>query len=133
MRSITAIVAALVITACGGSDAAPLKELQRAKAGALNVVLLASGESLPQGKSNFVVEFRDDGGNLVDAGTVKVGATMPMAGMAPMLGDCNVTPTSTKGRYDVASDLGMSGTWRLQISWDGPPGKGSVSMPGSVR
>lgn len=132
MRSTTAILAALLITACGGSDAAPLKELQRVKAGAVNVVLLSSGESIKQGKSTFTVEFRDEAGNLVDAGMVKVNAMMPMPGMAPMIGDCNVTPTSTKGRYDVASDLGMAGTWRLQVSWNGPAGEGSVSMPGSV-
>lgn len=133
MRSITTILVVLVTAACNGSNAEPLKEVQRAKTGAMNVVLLSSDESLKQGKGNFAVEFRDDAGNLVDAGTVTVNATMPMAGMAPMLGDCTVTPTSTKGRYDVASDLSMSGTWRLQIAWDGPVGKGSISMPGSVR
>ena len=133
MRSITAIVVASVLTACSGSNAAPLKEVQRAKAGRVNVVLLSSEDSIKQGKSSFVVEFRDDAGNLVDAGTVNLNATMPMAGMAPMIGDCTVTPTATKGRYDVASDLSMSGTWRVQVAWDGPAGKGSVSMPGSVR
>jgi hypothetical protein len=132
MRSITAIVAALLLSACGGSDATPLKELQRAKAGAINVVLLSSADSIKQGKGNFVVEFRDDAGTLIDAGMVNINATMPMAGMAPMIGDCTVMPTPMKGRYEVASDLSMAGTWRLQISWNGPVGSGSVSMPGSV-
>jgi hypothetical protein len=63
---------------------------------------------------------------------VNVNASMPMAGMAPMFGDCMVTPTATKGRYDVASDLGMAGTWRLQVAWNGPAGRGSASLPGSV-
>jgi hypothetical protein len=130
MRLIVA-VCALAVLACG-SASAPLKELQRAKAGRLNVVLLSSNDSLKRGTSNFTVEFRDDAGNLVDAGTVNVNATMPMAGMAPMIGDCNVTPASTKGRYDVATNLNMAGTWRLQISWNGAAGQGSVSMPGSV-
>jgi hypothetical protein len=125
------VVCALVVLACG-SASAPVKELQRAKAGKLSVVLLSSGESIKQGKSTFVVEFRDEAGTLIDAGTVNVNAMMPMAGMAPMIGDCTVTPTSTKGRYDVASDLNMAGTWRLQIAWNGPAGQGSVSMPGSV-
>lgn len=131
MRSLILTLVVLVAVACG-NKATELKELQRAKSGALNVVLLSSGDSLKQGQSNFAVEFRDNAGNLVDAGTVNVNATMPMAGMAPMIGDCTVTPTSTKGRYDVATNLGMAGTWRLQISWNGPAGQGSVSMPGSV-
>ena len=133
MRSLPFIlVVLLLLTACGGDKAAELKELQRVKSGALNVVLLSPGDAIKQGKGSFVLEFRDAGGGLVDVGMVKVGATMPMAGMAPMFGDCSVMPTPTKGRYDVASDLAMAGTWRLQVSWDGPAGQGSASIPGSV-
>jgi YtkA-like protein len=134
MRSLVGSIGALLLlAACGcGDQAAPLKELQRAKSGNLNVVLLSAGDSLKQGKGTFVIEFRDPGGGLVDVGTVNVSASMPMAGMAPMFGDCMVMPTATKGRYDVASDLGMAGTWRLQIAWNGPAGRGSASLPGSV-
>jgi len=64
---------------------------------------------------------------------VKVNATMAMPGMAPMFGDGVVTPTPTKGRYDVATDLGMAGTWRFTVTWDGPAARGSVSMPGTAR
>jgi hypothetical protein len=133
MRSLVLGLLVLVSTACAGTDqAAQLKELQRVKAGALNVVLLAPGDALKRGKGSFVLEFRDAGGSLVDVGTVMVGASMPMAGMAPMFGECNVSPSAAKGRYDVSSDLEMAGTWRLQIAWDGPAGKGSASLPGSV-
>jgi hypothetical protein len=122
----------LLLTACGGGETSQLKELQRVKAGTMDIVLLAPGDSLKQGKGSFVLEFRDAGGNLVDVGNVMVGASMPMPGMAPMFGESTVTPSATKGRYDVASDLAMAGTWRLQVAWDGPAGKGSASMPGSV-
>jgi YtkA-like protein len=133
MRSLTATLVVVVLAACGGADrAAQLKELQRVKAGPLNVVLLAPGDALKQGKGSFVLEFRDEAGGLVDVGSVMVGASMPMAGMAPMFGECTVTPATTKGRYDVSSDLGMAGTWRLQIGWDGPAGKGSASLPGTA-
>ena len=132
MRLFISGVLLLLVTACGSGQTAQLKELQRVKAGALDIVLLAPGDSLKQGKGSFVVEFRDAGGNLVDVGNVMVGASMPMAGMAPMFGESTVTPSATKGRYDVASDFGMAGTWRLQVAWDGPAGKGSTSLPGSV-
>jgi YtkA-like protein len=125
------IYAVLLLTACGG-ETSQLKELQRVKAGTMDIVLLAPGDSLKHGKGSFVLEFRDAGGNLVDVGNVMVGASMPMPGMAPMFGESTVTPSATKGRYDVASDLGMAGTWRLQVAWDGPAGKGSASMPGGV-
>jgi len=132
MRSSAVLVVILLVAACGADQTAQLKELQRAKAGALNVVLLAPGDAIKQGKGSFVLEFRDAGGNLVDVGMVTVGASMPMPGMAPMFGESTVTPTEIRGRYDVASDFGMAGTWRLQIAWNGPAGKGSASLPGSV-
>jgi hypothetical protein len=133
MRSLAATLVIVLVAACGGADSTvPLKELQRVKAGMLNVVLLAPGDALKQGKGRFALEFQDADGNLVDVGRVMVGASMPMPGMAPMFGECLVTPSPTKGRYEVVSDLGMAGTWRLQIAWDGPAGKGSASVPGSV-
>jgi YtkA-like len=133
MRRSLVILVMLMVSACGGSNRpAQLKQLQRVKAGPMDILLLAPGEAIKQGKGNFVLEFRDAGGNLVDVGAVKVGASMPMPGMAPMFGECMVTPSATKGRYEVATDLGMAGTWRLQIAWDGPAGKGSASVPGSV-
>ena len=132
MRRVVSGVLLLLLTACGGDQTAQLKELQHVKVGALDVVLLSPGDSIKQGKGNFVLEFRDADGTLVDVGSVSVGASMPMPGMAPMFGECLVTPSPTKGRYEVVSDLGMAGTWRLQVAWDGPAGKGSASMPGSV-
>jgi hypothetical protein len=133
MRRLAATLVLVLVAACGGADqTAQLKELQRVKAGPMDILLLAPGDALKQGKGTFVLEFRDAGGSLVDVGTVMVGASMSMPGMAPMFGECMVTASATKGRYDVSSDLGMAGTWRLQIAWNGPAGKGSASLPGSV-
>jgi len=130
MRSWTVLtLAALMLIGCGGAgQAVPLKELQRVHAGELDVVLLSAGDALKQGKGTFVVEFRDAGGALVDVGTVTVGASMPMPGMAPMFGESAVTAASTPGRYEVSSDLNMAGTWRLDITWNGPRGRGQASM-----
>jgi hypothetical protein len=134
MRSlIGSILAALLLAACGrGDQAASLKELQRAHAGPVDVVMLSDGDTLRQGKGSMVLEFRDGAGKLVDVGMVMVNATMTMPGMAPMFGDNSVKQTDTKGRYEVATDLGMAGTWRFTVTWDGAAGRGSVSMPGTA-
>jgi hypothetical protein len=119
--------------ACGtAEEAAALKEVQRVHAGALDVVLLSASGTLKQGKDAFVLEFRGADGQLVDVGTVNVNATMAMAGMAPMLGGSTVSPTTTKGRYDVRTDLNMAGGWRFAIEWNGPAGQGSTSLAGTV-
>lgn len=121
------------VSACGKAEEAPaLKEVQRVRAGALNVVLLSASGALKQGKDSFVLEFRGADGQLVDVGTVNVNATMAMAGMGPMLGESTVNPTSTKGRYKVASSLNMAGGWRFAIEWNGPAGHGSTSLAGTV-
>jgi hypothetical protein len=134
MRSlIGSILAALLLAACGrGDQAASLKELQRAHSGSVDVVMLSDSDTLHQGKGTVVVEFRDGAGKLVDVGMVMVNATMTMPGMAPMFGDNSVKQTDTKGRYEVATDLGMAGTWRFTVTWDGAAGRGSVSMPGTA-
>ena len=137
MRSLMhwGLLLALIATAfgCGKAEEAPaLKEVQRIHSGALDVVLLSPTGALRQGKDSFFLEFRAADGQLVDAGTVNVNATMVMAGMAPMLGGTTVNPTSTKGRYEVASDLNMAGNWRLSVDWNGPAGRGSASLSGTV-
>jgi hypothetical protein len=131
MRSLTAtVVAALIVAACGrGNDTASFKELHKVKSGDLNIVLLSAGDSVKHGKDSYLIEFRDAQGGLVDVGTVNVSASMPMAGMAPMFGESAVTASSTRGRYNVTSDLAMTGTWRFTITWNGPRGQGSTSLP----
>src|SRR5712691_6110162 len=131
-----AVMAAILtssVAACGDRETSkPLNELQRAHAGTLDVVMLSDGETLRQGKGSVVVEFRDSAGKLVDVGMVTVNATMTMPGMAPMFGDNSVRQTDTKGRYEVATDLSMAGTWRFTVAWNGPAGRGSASMPGTA-
>ena len=84
---------------------------------------------MTHGKDALTIEFRRaSGGDLVDVGTVKAGATMPMAGMAPMLGSIFVEPTGTPGRYTADTELSMAGGWQLKLEWDGPAGRGSATF-----
>jgi hypothetical protein len=131
--SIALAIVALMAGACNRQPESSMKELQRAKAGALDVVLLSPSDALQQGKSFAILEFHDASGTLVDVGTVKVSATMAMAGMSPMIAGTEVKPTPAPGRYEVSTDFSMAGTWQLSVEWDGPQGKGSARFPGTVR
>src|SRR5262245_10569183 len=127
------LLALCAAIACGGSSSAgPLKELQRTKSGYPDIGLLSVDGDVRQGKDTFVLEFRR-GSGLVDVGTVTVNTTMVMAGMAPMIGGSEVKPGDVKGRYTVSSDLSMAGSWRVAIEWDGPAGRGSASLPATIR
>jgi hypothetical protein len=131
------LVVGILTTACRQAppvEAPGLKELQRASSGGMNVVMLASGDVLKSGKDTAYLEFRSGAEQrLADVGTVKVSATMPMQGMAPMMGSMFVHKTETAGRYLIDTDLGMIGTWQIGVEWDGPAGTGKVMMPGTVQ
>jgi hypothetical protein len=118
------------VTGCGGS--AKLTELQRVRSGMMDVVVLSPRDALRHGKDDFVFEFRSADGSLVDVGDVRASASMSMSGV-PMLGSVTVQRTDVPGRYRADGDFGMAGTWRLNVEWDGPKGKGSVAFSGSVQ
>ena len=122
----------LTMVGCSGSPTGSDQiELQRARSGDLDVVLLSADGSLSHGKDAVTVEFRR-GDTLVDVGTVKAAATMAMAGLAPMMGSVFLERGDVPGRYKADTDLSMSGGWQLKIEWDGPAGKGSASFNPTV-
>jgi hypothetical protein len=119
---------------CGSTRQDPTTEVQRAKAGALDVVLLADRDALAQGKGTSLLEFRGTSDQrLVDVGQVKVSATMPMAGMAPMIAAITARPSGVPGRYTLETDFGMAGSWRIGVEWNGPAGQGSATLPSQVQ
>jgi hypothetical protein len=124
------VLAFAAVISCSRAN---LTELQKIRSGMLDVVLLSPHEGLRHGKDAFVVEFRSvAGGTLVDVGTVRGSANMPMAG-TPMFGTVDVQRTDVPGRYAANGEFSMAGTWRMTLQWDGPAGQGSVTFPGTVQ
>lgn len=129
------MLAVVVLTACGSGARTTSKELQRVRAGAVDIVLLSADDDLHTGKASCVLEFRNAGGGLVDVGDVRVNATMAMPGMGPMLAKAEVGPGDAAGRYAVTTEFTMNGTWRMDVQWSGGAGApaGSASMSATVR
>ena len=123
------LVLVVMLVACGGGGA-KLIEIQRVKAGMLDVVVLSTHEALKQ-KDSVTIEFRSNG-NLVDVGDVKGSASMSMSG-TPMLGSVDVKRGDQPGRYTADLQLDMAGTWRMTLEWKGPAGQGSTSFSSSVQ
>lgn len=124
---------AIALAGAGCRQAANLTEVQRVSAGPVSVVLLSRDGSLHQ-KDTFTIEVRSaSGGNLVDVGTVRASANMPMPGMAPMFGNIEVRPTGTAGRYAAQANLDMAGGWKIRLDWDGPAGRGTADLTGTVQ
>jgi hypothetical protein len=137
-QRVVACVAVMMLCAAIGcsraSEPESLKELRRIRSSDLDIVLLSPNEAVRQGKDTFFVEFRSaTDGRLVDVGDVRASATMPMAGMAPMVGAADLRATDTPGRYSVTSDLSMAGDWQIGVQWNGPAGQGSVVLATSAQ
>lgn len=140
MRAILAISAILLFVlgsaGCNGNKAdvtAGLKPIETRTVGNVTVVLLNDKGELQQGQNAFIVQFRNQQGQAIDAGDVQLGSSMSMPSMAPMSGDSQITPTGQTGAYRVKSNFAMSGAWHFTISWNGPNGQGSTAFNNNVR
>ena len=125
----------LLMVGCGSpAENSGLKEVQRVQAGNLDVVVLSASGALKLGKDTFDLEFRSRADQKpVDAGEVKVSASMVMAGMPPMIGNTTVMRSATPGRYEVTVETSMAGSWRLAVEWNGPAGQGSTNIQGKFQ
>src|SRR5262245_29885434 len=110
---LASLTIATFLSGCTGSGSANFKLIQSQKAGDYTVSVLSSTGTMKNGASTYALEFRKTSDNqLVDVGKVEVSAVMEMAGMAPMMGTAEVSPTGTPGRYEVKGNLTMAGLWK---------------------
>jgi len=116
-----------------GSDRGQTGVVQTVRSGDLEIVLLSPTSGLQQGRNSFTIEFRRAGTEtLVDVGTVRASANMPMPGMV-MSSGLQVEPTRVPGRYAATAEFGMAGAWQMSMEWEGPAGRGSVNFEGGVQ
>jgi Cu(I)/Ag(I) efflux system membrane protein CusA/SilA len=115
-----------------GPTGSALTPVRTVRTGNLTIVLMSPTGVLRQGRNSFTIEFQSAEGSLVDVGTVRGTANMPMPGMV-MPGALQVTPTGVPGRYQAAAEFGMGGGWQMSLAWDGAAGQGSVSFEGMVQ
>lgn len=124
-------VALVVALAVGAAAAEKTIATHRTK----EVVVTLKNESgqWKPGKNTFVLELtsaRDR--QPVDAGTVTLGTSMNMPGMAPMVAGATLTG-ERPGRYRGTIEFPDTGTRQVTVSWDGPAGKSSAKFSVPVR
>jgi hypothetical protein len=127
-------LAALVLGACKSPVASETKEIQTQRTQDVVITLLNEKGELAMGQNRFIIAFRSPSNNQpVDVGTVTVGSSMAMPGMAPMTAPIELAPAGTVGQYVAKSDFAMSGAWKFEVRWDGPAGRGAASFNTNVR
>jgi len=123
---------AVLIAACGAKESAGVgKVIKSAPAGNnLTVSLATSDGVLRHGNTEFTLSFSDSAGNAVDVGAVALTFHMPQMGTMPAMNDtATFTTTDTPGVYRGKVDLEMAGEWQVQITYEGPAGRGQASFP----
>lgn len=127
-------LAALISGACKSATVAETKEIQTQRAGDFIIALLNEKGELAMGQNRFIIAFRSASSNKpVDVGTVTVGSSMAMPGMAPMTAPIELEPAGTTGQYAAKGDFAMSGSYKFELRWDGPAGRGTTSFNTNVR
>src|SRR4029077_12377081 len=101
-------------------------------AGGLTITLLHPHGQLRAASNEAFIEFRNAGGELVDAGDVKLNLGMNMAGMV-MHSGATIKRADTPGRYRVEVTPDMGGDWTASLSFDGPQGHSETSFTVNVK
>jgi YtkA-like protein len=121
---------AVLTVACGSKSSPSETVLKSASAGNnLTVSLAAPGGVLRHGQTNFTLSFTDASGKNVDVGAVAMTFRMPQMGtMHAMNSSATFTTTGTPGVYNGKVDIETAGDWQVQVTYEGPAGKGKTSF-----
>ena len=126
-------LAALALAACKSNAVAETKEIQTVRTPDMVIALLNEKGEMAMGQNRFVIAFRSANNQPIDVGSVTVGSSMAMPGMAPMTAPIELEPAGSTGHYAAKGDFAMSGSWKLEVRWDGPAGRGAASFNTNVR
>jgi ABC-type Fe3+-hydroxamate transport system substrate-binding protein len=138
ISSILLIGMAVFLAACGssGSNAtAPNsgtgKTIATGPAGNNMTATISNADgSMKKGQQEFTLTFTDTSGKAVDVGNAAFTLHMAaMGSMAAMNDSATLTTTGTPGVYKGKIDVDMAGEWQAQITYEGPAGKGSFTLP----
>ena len=96
----------------------------------LTATLSNTDGSLKKGSQEFTLTFADAAGKPVDVGSAAFNLHMAaMGGMGAMNDAATLTTTATPGVYKGKVEVEMTGEWQAQITYEGPAGKGSFTLP----
>lgn len=133
------VLAVLVVTialfsACsaGSGTGIPIKTVSAGNG--LTVKLSSTDGVLRDGANNLKLSFENENGQTVEIGSASLNFNMPAMGTMPEMNDAAIlTTTGRPGVYDAAVKLQMAGEWIAQIAYEGPAGKGKITMTMSAQ
>lgn len=140
MGSITLFSAVIFIAACGSasntSPTAPSGKTIAAGPAGNNLTATIANDvgTLKKGSQEFTLTFADSSGKVVDVGSAAFNLHMPaMGSMGAMNNAATLTTTAAPGVYKAKIAIDMPGDWQAQITYEGPAGKGSFTLPIAIK
>jgi len=127
---LTLVTGAVLMTACGASEPVGKTVATAQVRDDLVATLATETGALKKGEQEFTLAFADKAGKGVDVGSVALNFQMPaMGSMSEMNSGATFTTTGTPGMYRGKADIEMVGDWKAQVTFQGPQGNGSFSIP----
>jgi Cu(I)/Ag(I) efflux system membrane protein CusA/SilA len=96
----------------------------------LTITLSTPAGQLRHANNEVLIEFRNDAGELADAGDVKFELDMNMPGMT--MHSASAIERIGTGQYRAKLKPDMAGDWVAKVSFAGPAGKGETSLAVNV-
>jgi hypothetical protein len=114
----------------GGSSFDTGKDIQSAPAGNnLTVTLSNKNGVLKHGNEEFFITFKDASAKPVEVGAVALTFHMPAMGTMPVMNNAaTFTTTGTPGVYRGTANIEAAGEWQVQVTYEGPAGKGQAKF-----
>jgi hypothetical protein len=119
--------------ACGSGDGSAAdtgKAIQSAPAGNNLTATLSNKDGvLKHGNVEFTLTFKDASGKPVEVGAVALTFHMPAMGTMPVMNSAaTFTTTGTPGVYRGTANIETAGEWQVQVTYEGPAGKGQAKF-----
>ncbi|HEX5065101.1 MAG TPA: efflux RND transporter periplasmic adaptor subunit [Myxococcota bacterium] len=118
---------ALALAACGGTDG----DVLRVRSGDAELRARVEPETPRVGENALLLELVDADGKPLAGAVVRVRVHMHAMGAMPAMGGPAAVREEGPGRYRADFDLGMGGTWQVEIEIE-PPGARTLRAEGSL-
>lgn len=102
------------------------------KVNGLTVNFISKNGQLQMGDNQFLIEFRNEQGQLVDVGDVKFDLDMNMPGMV-MHSSASIKFSQKPGQYLAKIKPDMGGDWIAKLHFSGPKGSGDASFSVNIK
>jgi hypothetical protein len=119
---------ALVLSACQHSQDESKTITTQKFSNGVTVTLLNGNGKIKEGDNDFVLLFKDAGGQPVDVGNAVASINMPAMGTMGAMNSMVQLSSVSIGKYHAKLDVEMKGAWTMTVQFAGKAGEGKTTF-----